>query len=92
MALTLGKTTVAASGTLTYTAVGLGSNLYHTVTVTNTGTCTISMKHLDNAYVDMDTGVTAGTQTYVMDSCAGIKIVETGGANAVDITISSTEA
>lgn len=90
MALTQAKTTIAASGSDTFTSTGLDSNLYHTISITGSGTATIQFTHLDNILVNIETGKTAGVYTYIAHGVTSIKLTETGGANSIDYAISST--
>lgn len=91
MSLTTGKTQIAASGNDTFNPNGLESNLYHTITVTGSGVAQIELKHLDNDYITVATGVTAEVNTYVMYGCSAIKITETGGASAIEVSLASMD-
>ena len=94
----VGKTTIAASGTTTFspsthnTLKGLQTSTYHTISITGSGTATIEFKHMDqDNFVSVATGVSGDFDTYECRYVSEIKITETGGANSIDVAINSYE-
>ena len=89
-------TTIAASGNDEFKPadypglVGIEQCTYHTISVTGSGTAKIEFQHLDqSAYITVATGVSSDFDTYVAKGVTSIKVTETGGANSIDVAISS---
>lgn len=94
----VGATTIAASGSTTFSPgnqdsmAGLESSTYHTISITGTGTATIAFQHADqSSFIDFATGISGDVDTYVCRGATAIRVTETGGANSIDVAISSYE-